>query len=226
MGKLSGTPFPGEPEGSRQWLLLSAGLSTYYSIILLFQYFILGFFPCFSRWKECSLLVYSAHCLSYSISALDHFQHFIKISFAFLPLMDLPFLLQHGLLPCLLSAHMLSPALFLMFPTASDSVTVTDCPFTPVQPLSAPYFASRTHPFCFLHLSNAHTLTAFTFLSAKDLASFLAEMCHKKSALLPPWWWKSSCKRYIFVLQVVAKKCVIKSLQCHLWEHLKNNFVN
>lgn len=149
MGKLSGTPFPGEPEGSRQWLLLSAGLSTYYSIILLFQYFILGFFPCFSRWKECSLLVYSAHCLSYSISALDHFQHFIKISFAFLPLMDLPFLLQHGLLPCLLSAHMLSPALFLMFPTASDSVTVTDCPFTPVQPLSAPYFASRTHPFAF-----------------------------------------------------------------------------
>lgn len=107
------------------------------------------FFPVFSRWKECSLLVYSAHCLSYSISALDHFQHFIKISFAFLPLMDLPFLLQHGLLPCLLSAHMLSPALFLMFPTASDSVTVTDCPFTPVQPLSAPYFASRTHPFAF-----------------------------------------------------------------------------
>lgn len=48
-------------------------------------------FSCFSRCRECSLLVYSAHYLPYSISALDHFQHFIKNSFAFLPLMGLAF---------------------------------------------------------------------------------------------------------------------------------------
>lgn len=153
---------------------------------------------CFSRCKECSLLVYSAHCLPYSISTLDHFQHFIKNSFAFLPFMGLAFpspAWTVTLSPDCSYAecqHYCSCSL-----QASDSVTMTDRPFMPVQPSSAPYFASRTQ------LSSAFSiwampthLTAFIFLSAKYLASFLAEMCHKKSTLSPPWWWKSSCKTY------------------------------
>lgn len=125
-------------------MLLSASLSTYYSIILLFPYFLLVFFfSCFSRCKECSLLVYSAHNLLYSISTLDHSQHFIKSSFAFLPLMGLAFpspawtvTLSAGCAEC---QHYSSRSL-----QTSGSGTMTDYPFMPVQPPSAPYFASKT----------------------------------------------------------------------------------
>lgn len=103
------------------------------------------FFSCFSRCKECSLLVYSAHYLPYSIFTLDHFQHFIKNSFAFLPLMGLaspsPAWTATLSADCLYAEcqHYSSCSL-----QASDSGTMTDCPFMSVQPPSAPYFASKT----------------------------------------------------------------------------------
>lgn len=144
------------------------------------------------------------------------------------PWWDLPFLFQHGPLPGLLTAHVLSASIIPRVPyrplTQWQWLAVPSCLSPLLQLLILPVgpalialsiWAMPTH------------LTAFIFLSAKDLASFLAELCHKMSTLLPPWWGQSSCKTNLlaFVLQVVAKKCVIKSFQCHLWEHLKNNFV-
>lgn len=72
--------------------------------------FYVFFFPCYSRSEEFNLLVYSAHRLLYSISTLDHFQDFIKNSFAFLPFTRLPFhspAWDCDLRPSLLIAYML-----------------------------------------------------------------------------------------------------------------------
>lgn len=138
MGKLSGTPFPGDPEGSRQWLLLSASLSTYYSIILLFQYFLLGFFllffvyflPCFSSAMNvayCSIQ-HTTFPIPHPVQITSSISS--KTSLLSFSSWDLSLLLQHGLLPCLLAAR---ASIIPLFPTGLWLKCLSDCPFMPIQ---------------------------------------------------------------------------------------------
>lgn len=100
------------------------------------------------------------------------------------------YLLQQGTVtPDLLSWWLICfvPALLL-----TSSMSLCPNPLTQRQWATDPSFLSNllhlltlsllqdSYLICFLHLGNAHTLTAFIFLSAKDLASSLAKMCHKK----------------------------------------------
>lgn len=151
MGKLSGTPFPGEPEGSIQWLLLSASLSTYYSIISLFQYFLLGFFfffffvyflPCFSS------VMNVAYCsIQHTTFPIPHpLQITSKTSLLSFSPWDY---LSFSSMGCYPVCRLLVPASFLCSLQASDSGSVWLSLHAHPAP-SAPYFASRTQlPFAF-----------------------------------------------------------------------------